>query len=54
MPQPGGLVQAAPSIEHVPPTSGQVVVQSAPVTLQVLLRSQSGLLAKHAPPSFVQ
>jgi hypothetical protein len=54
MPQPGGSVHAAPSIEHVPPTSGQVVVQSAPVALQVLLRSQSGLVAKHAAPLAVQ
>src|SRR2546429_9777727 len=54
MPQPGGAVHAAPSVEHVPPTSGQVVVQSAPVALHVLLRSQSGLLAKHAGPLAVQ
>jgi hypothetical protein len=48
MPQPGGFEHATPSIEHVPPTSGQVVVQARPVALQVLLRSQSGLVAKHA------
>jgi len=45
-PQP--VLHASPSIEHVPPASGQVVVQGKPVTSQVLLRSQSGLVAKHA------
>jgi hypothetical protein len=54
MPQSASTAQICPSIEHVPPTAGQLVVQSAPVALQVLLRSQSGLSAKHPMPLAVQ